>query len=822
MFKTRTIVLFTSILLLGTVTLKGQKLNTPYQAVYTHLKNLMPGTYNPSIAATTMYGFDQDEATAEISAIKLKKILDAKGLFVEVNKIPGNENYFDSSSLSHRFILFPEYPMIYVEKYQDQWLYSKETVRTIPALYKKTFPFGEDLLVSVFPTIEHNKILNLYIWQWIGLLILFIVLFIIYKLLSWIFGYFIYRIVLRFFAVDIAKKVIRPVARPLSLLLNCFVALNFWPMLQFSVKTNLTFTKIFIVLAYFFAMLIFYKLVDVLGAYLQKAAKRTESTLDDQLVPLVNKSLKIFVIIIGTLFILQNLDMNITALLAGVSIGGLAFALAAQDTIKNLFGSMMIFLDKPFQIGDWIVTNDVDGTVEEVGFRSTKVRTFRNSLITIPNSKLADQSVDNMGAREYRRLSTTIAITYDTHPDKIETFVTGIREIIKAHPHTRKDYFMVELNEMAAYSLNVMVYMFFKAPSWDLELKYKHQVLLSIIKLAEKLKIRFAFPTYTQFIEEIPGQKSLTPREFLPPHEQRKRLNEFMHQLRQSKDFSTKESTSKTLNVKNQQQQNPSKQGKNFNPIQKRAPHHDKQQNRTEERKQQPKKEEEPTQQQLKIQQQKLEEQRREEQRREEILNKSVKQGRDLENKEIEDIARDNKVEVEALKAVIEVEGKTTGFFPDGKPIISFEGHKFWKELEEKGINPEELQAKNPNIIYPRWTKKYYLEGVKEYERLEKAKNIDKEAAYKATGWGRFKVFGSFYPECGFNSVHEFVYNHYQTEKEQLEAFVNFLKNKKIIKIINEHNWTSLARRLNGPSYARNGVHTRLEKAYYKYKEQSA
>ncbi|MDH5610267.1 MAG: mechanosensitive ion channel family protein, partial [Cyclobacteriaceae bacterium] len=198
-------------------------------------------------------------------------------------------------------------------------------------------------------------------------------------------------------------------------------------------------------------------------------------------------------------------------LLTGLSIGGLAFALAAQDTIKNFFGSLMIFIDKPFQIGDWITSGDIDGTVEEVGFRSSRVRTFRNSVMYVPNGKMADSLIDNHGLRQYRRFFTQIAITYDTPPELIDGFVEGLRKIVLSHPDTRKDYYNVFLNDLGPSSLNIMFYIFFEVPDWTAELKARHEVLLEIIRFAKQLGVHFAFPTQTLHVENFPGQPSLSP-----------------------------------------------------------------------------------------------------------------------------------------------------------------------------------------------------------------------------------------------------------------------------------------------------------------------
>ena len=136
---------------------------------------------------------------------------------------------------------------------------------------------------------------------------------------------------------------------------------------------------------------------------------------------------------LGILIVLQNMGVNVFSLLAGLGLGGLAFALAAKDTAANLFGSIMILTDRPFKIGDWVKMDGVEGTVEEIGFRSTRVRTFYNSLITIPNATIANVQIDNLGVRQYRRTTATLGVTYDTSMEKMNQFVEGIRKIIEGN-----------------------------------------------------------------------------------------------------------------------------------------------------------------------------------------------------------------------------------------------------------------------------------------------------------------------------------------------------------------------------------------------------
>ena len=270
------------------------------------------------------------------------------------------------------------------------------------------------------------------------------------------------------------------------------------------------------------------RIKQIYGIYFKKLAEKTKSSLDDQLVPLISKALRVFIVIIGAFFVLLKLNVDIIPLLTGLSIGGLAFALAAQDTIKNFFGSLMIFIDKPFQIGDWITSGDIDGTVEEVGFRSTRVRTFRNSVVYVPNGNLADSTIDNHGLRHYRRFYTQIALTYDTPTDLIEIFVQGLRKLVDNHPATRKDTYEIYLNGMADSSLNVMFYIFFEVPSWSEELRARHEVLKQIIDLAQELGVNFAFPTQTLHMETFPEKTGLSPTYSMDKGEMETKMNNFI------------------------------------------------------------------------------------------------------------------------------------------------------------------------------------------------------------------------------------------------------------------------------------------------------
>lgn len=492
--------------------LSEYSLSTPHQAIRTHLEYLEKDNYHPEIAINAFPAENLTKEQAIEKAVKLKQVLDGSGINVHLDETPREEDYLDSASRKHKYVLTERFPEVYLIRNADgQWRYSNRTVEAIDELHSKVYPFGSDVLLKALPKLGQKKIFGLHVWQHIAILILILLSFSIYKILNIIFEKFLSQIFSRFGYKSIARNFILPIAKPFSMLVLFLFLMFFVPILQLPATPAQYIIKGLRAAWPIFATAIFYRLVDILGIYLQNVALKTTSTLDDQLVPLVRKSLKAFVIVVGGLFILQNLDFDVTALIAGLSIGGLAFALAAQDTIKNFFGSLMIFIDKPFQIGDWVTSGEIDGTVEEVGFRSTRIRTFRNSVTYVPNGKLADLVIDNHGLRQYRRFYTHIAIPYRTPPDLVELIVDGLRKIVENHPHTRKDYFHVYVNDMAAYSVNIMFYIFFAVPTWGEELKCRHEIILEVIRLAEKLGIGFALPTQTLHMENFPGQPSLSP-----------------------------------------------------------------------------------------------------------------------------------------------------------------------------------------------------------------------------------------------------------------------------------------------------------------------
>ncbi|MFP4496898.1 MAG: mechanosensitive ion channel family protein [Vulcanimicrobiota bacterium] len=243
------------------------------------------------------------------------------------------------------------------------------------------------------------------------------------------------------------------------------------------------------------------RMVDVGTKYMTDKYTEKNPTVATALFPLINKTIKIFLVLITFILIVQNLGYSVSSLLAGLGIGGIAVAMAAKDTLANIFGSFMIFIDRPFVIGDWIVVNDVEGTVEDVGFRTTKIRTFAKNEVSIPNNIVANTSIQNFSRRPQRRISTTIGVTYGTPPEKLEQAIERIKQIIFEHPNTSKETILVYFSEFSASSLGIFCNFFINSSEWVTFLEARQEIYISIMRAFNELDIDFAFPSQSIYLE---------------------------------------------------------------------------------------------------------------------------------------------------------------------------------------------------------------------------------------------------------------------------------------------------------------------------------
>jgi MscS family membrane protein len=245
-----------------------------------------------------------------------------------------------------------------------------------------------------------------------------------------------------------------------------------------------------------------YSLVDIVDHYLLNLARKTESKVDDVLAPLVGKSIRITVFVLVLVNVIQQISgKSITTILAGLGVGGLAIALAGQDTIKNFFGSLVILSDKPFEIGERIVIDNHDGPVERIGFRSTRIRTLEGHQVVIPNAEMVSKTIQNIGKRPYIRRLANITITYDTPPAKVRRAVDIIKEILKDHEGMRADFPpRVYFSAFNDASLNIIMLYWYHPPDYWKYMQFSEHVNLQILERFNAEGIEFAFPTQTVYL----------------------------------------------------------------------------------------------------------------------------------------------------------------------------------------------------------------------------------------------------------------------------------------------------------------------------------
>lgn len=376
------------------------------------------------------------------------------------------------------------------------WLFTSKTANWLAGVYtvpRWLRPYVPEWATGKWFLMQH--------WQWVGSGLLLVLGWVAYRLTIAVLGA-LARLWFARHGVAVDERVQLSSFRPVGILAMAMVwwrgliwispPADLWAVLLFAVKFITCWATVWTV----------YRAVDLLSDYVASLAAKTETKMDDMLVPFGRKVAKTLITILGVVFIVdQFTEETPLKLLAGLGLGGLALALAAQDTLKNLFGSATVLADSPFKVGDWVQIGDVDGTVESVGFRSTRIRTFYNSQVVVPNSTLMTATVDNYGARRYRRALTMLSVTYATPPDLIDAFCEGVRELIRLHPYTRKDYYHVYFNKFSDSSLDILLYVFFEAPDWSTELRERHRLFIDILRLANKLGVEFAFPTQTLWME---------------------------------------------------------------------------------------------------------------------------------------------------------------------------------------------------------------------------------------------------------------------------------------------------------------------------------
>ncbi len=253
---------------------------------------------------------------------------------------------------------------------------------------------------------------------------------------------------------------------------------------------------------YNFFWIIWSILTSLQGA-IYKATNHLSKDLSNELTHFIIRVIKLLVWFAGVSSILSLWGINVTALVASLGLGGLAFALAAKDTAANLFGSIALLIDKSIKIGDWIKVDGVEGIVEDIGMRTTKIRTFQKSLVVVPNQIVATSHIENFSRRDIRRIKMTIGLTYDTTSKQIEQIIKEIKNMLQNHQGIDKEQTMlVNFDEFADSSKNIFIYTFTNTANWQEYLNIKEDINYKISQIVENNGSSFAFPSQSIYIEK--------------------------------------------------------------------------------------------------------------------------------------------------------------------------------------------------------------------------------------------------------------------------------------------------------------------------------
>ncbi|MEC8606265.1 MAG: mechanosensitive ion channel family protein [Bacteroidota bacterium] len=340
-----------------------------------------------------------------------------------------------------------------------------------------------------------NSILN-----WVIAVGILILSFVVVKMLYWIFSNVIRRLTSKT-KTSLDDVLIDKLEKPLTylvLILGYWISIHY---LVFKVNVELVLENV----AYFLLVIdftaILSRIVDALiTEIIMPISEKSDSSFDNQLIPVIQKGVRSIIWILGIIIGLDNIGFDITAMIAGLGIGGLALALAAQDSVKNIFAGIMIFLDKPFRIKDRIQVDGFDGIVEEVGLRSTRLRTLEGRIVTIPNSRFTDNSVTNVTSQPTLKVKLNLGLTYDTDEVQMQKAIDILEDIVKNQEAITDDY-AAGFNGFGDFSLNILFIYYVKPDSHWLDT----QTLVNkeILRRFNKEGLEFAFPTQTILKKDI-------------------------------------------------------------------------------------------------------------------------------------------------------------------------------------------------------------------------------------------------------------------------------------------------------------------------------
>ena len=327
-----------------------------------------------------------------------------------------------------------------------------------------------------------------------------------FLILKKIFAKYVFKIIFKFvnktrFNAD--TKIVTAFQKPVT---NFFEVLGFYLAFRILIMADIPISIIFIdkVFSSAIIILVSWGLCNLTGEsslLFERMHKAYDIKVDKILFPFISKTLTLTVIALAITIIAEKWGYNIQGFVTGLGLGGLAFALASKDAAANVIAGIFIILDKPFSIGDWVYCDKLEGAIEDISFRTTKIRTVDNALITVPNSKLANEPVTNFSRRGIRRVNFNLEITYRTSKEKLQICVEKITNIIENHPQVNKEDILVRFDKFNATSLDIFICFFTETAKFDEYLKIKQEINFSIVEILQQEGVSLAFPSTRIYVE---------------------------------------------------------------------------------------------------------------------------------------------------------------------------------------------------------------------------------------------------------------------------------------------------------------------------------
>ncbi|MEN9844938.1 MAG: hypothetical protein RIS36_85 [Pseudomonadota bacterium] len=414
---------------------------------------------------------------------------------------------------------------IYLEQTGPNWRFSRATVSDVPDIFreiehnlskKEMRKLGGTTATwltirSYVPEQLKSTTFILEDWHWLAAAFTLLATFLMQYTLIFLIQRVFSRVFPSRFSAD-QKEVFRSIRKPIFVLVFTSALQLF--LSSFDLELDFyTFVITWISTIRIIAIMVLaIRLIPMFTARVNRLAAEATSVTEEILYPLVEKAAWLCILLIGAAQILWTHGVNVSGLAAGLGLGGLAFALAAKDTVENIFGAVAILIDQPFRVGDSISMDGLTGTVEHIGLRSTRIRTPENSLVSLPNSKIIASHVDNLGARTSVRVRTILNLPLSTPPSSLEALCAGIRAILESHPLCVRESIVVHFNEFNQASLGVLIQFNLILQTWAEEQRRKEEIFLAIIRLLGELGLPLAVPIQEIAVKTTPTETPSAPR----------------------------------------------------------------------------------------------------------------------------------------------------------------------------------------------------------------------------------------------------------------------------------------------------------------------